>query len=212
MSLLEEFGGNAQERVDNAITSLQNGKGIILIDDEHRENEGDLIFSAEHLTVSQVATLIRDCSGIICLCITSEKAKALSLKYMVDDNTSPYQTAFTTSIEAREGVSTGVSAYDRWKTITTACSKKAVFTDLRQPGHVFPLIARDNGVLERRGHTEGSIDLMRLAKLEPCAVLCELMNPDGTMKNLPELVIYAKANNLPIVSIEDVCIVRKYYK
>ena len=204
MSLLTQFGITPRERVDHAIAALQKGEGIILIDDEHRENEGDLIFSSTHLTLEQMASLIRDCSGIICLCITQEKAAALSLKRMVDNNTSPYQTAFTISIEAREGVTTGVSAHDRLKTIKTASQKNATFDDLRQPGHVFPLIARDGGVLERRGHTEGSIDLMRLANLEPCSVLCELMNADGTMKDLPQLVEYANLHHLTIVSIEDI--------
>ena len=123
---------------------------------------------------------------------------------MVDNNTSQYQTAFTVSIEAKEGVTTGVSAHDRWQTIHTAIKPQAKASELRKPGHVFPLIARNGGVLERRGHTEGSVDLLKLAQLEPSAVLCELMNPDGTMQKLPQLIQYAKENQFPLLTVEDI--------
>ncbi|MDF1684389.1 MAG: 3,4-dihydroxy-2-butanone-4-phosphate synthase [Legionellaceae bacterium] len=204
MSDLVVFGSNSIERVNRACIALAQGKGVVLVDDEDRENEGDLIFAAEHIRVEQVNQLIQDCSGIICLCLTAENANQLSLKPMVNLNTSPYQTAFTVSIEAKKGVTTGVSAHDRWKTITTAAHPDCSFDDLRQPGHVFPLIAREQGVLERRGHTEGSIDLMRIAKLNQSAVLCELINQDGTMKKLPELIQYAQTHDYPLVSIEDI--------
>lgn len=204
MSVLQAFGQTPTDRVQAACRALVQGQGIILIDDEDRENEGDLIFSAEHLRVADVATMIRDCSGIICLCLTSDKARQLSLRPMVEANTSPYQTAFTVSIEAKTGVTTGVSARDRWVTIQTAIRHEASGADLRQPGHVFPLIARDGGVQERRGHTEGSLALMKQAGLLPAAVLCELMNPDGTMKKQDELVAYAHAHRLTMVSIEDI--------
>jgi len=171
---------NSQHRVITACKALQQGKGIILVDDEERENEGDLIFPAATITTKQVNQLIQDCSGIVCLCITLAIAKQLNLQPMVKSNTSSYQTAFTTSIEAKIGVTTGVSAHDRWVTIQTAIQDSASSNDLNQPGHIFPLIAKENGVLTRRGHTEGSIDIMILAGFKPAAVLCELMNKDGT--------------------------------
>lgn len=204
MSLLTSFGAHSAERVHHAITALSAGRGIILIDDEDRENEGDLIFAASTLTVDQVAQMIRDCSGIICLCLTPEKAHQLALRPMVEKNTSPYQTAFTVSIEAKTGVGTGVSAQDRWTTIQAAIQPAAQSTDLRQPGHVFPLIAQEKGVLMRRGHTEGSVDLLKMAGINPCAVLCELMNPDGTMKKWPELLAYASQYQYPLLSVEDI--------
>ena len=204
MSELLQFGKNAKARVEAACLALNHGSGIIVIDDEDRENEGDLIFAATHITTQDIANMIRDCSGIICLCLTKEKAHSLHLKPMVANNTSPFQTAFTVSIEARQGVTTGVSAHDRWVTIQTAIRNNACANDLRQPGHVFPLVAQEGGVFTRRGHTEGSVDLMTIAGLPPAAVLCELMNPCGSMQKLPELIAYAKQHQLTIVSIEDI--------
>ncbi len=204
MSYLELFGHTYAKRVESACHALHAGKGIVLVDDEDRENEGDLIFSAEKISIEDVNQLIQDCSGIICLCLTEEKADRLSLAPMVLKNTSPYQTAFTISIEAKKGITTGVSAHDRWMTIQTAIHQESTIQDLSQPGHVFPLIARTNGVLERRGHTEGSIDLMNIACLNPSAVLCELMNNDGTMKKLPQLADYAREHQLPLLSVEDI--------
>lgn len=204
MSHLTEFGSTFTDRISGACKALLQGKGIILVDDADRENEGDLIFSAEKLNVKDVNQMIQDCSGIICLCLTRQKADALSLKPMVTNNTSPFQTAFTVSIEAKHGISTGVSAHDRWLTILAAAKDNATANDLTQPGHVFPLIACDKGVLERRGHTEGSVDLMRIAGLKPHAVLCELMNKDGTMMKLPELIAYAHQHGLSILSVDDI--------
>ncbi|MDF1756990.1 MAG: 3,4-dihydroxy-2-butanone-4-phosphate synthase [Legionellaceae bacterium] len=204
MSHFKNFKDSFSERIENACKSLIQGKGVILIDDESRENEGDLIFSAKNISVSDVNQLIQDCSGIICLCLTQQKADSLSLKPMITENTSAYQTAFTVSIEAKTGVTTGVSAYDRWKTISTAITDNASAIDIRQPGHVFPLIANKDGVLKRRGHTEGSVDLMNIAKLPPYAVLCELMNKDGSMQKLPELIQYSKKHDLPILTVEDI--------
>lgn len=203
MSVLKQFGNNSIDRVNKACQGLISGKGIVLIDDEDRENEGDLIFAAAHLSIDNIVTMLQDCSGIICLCLTEEKAAQLSLKPMVEKNTSLYQTAFTVSIEANEGITTGVSAHDRWKTIHTAIGADDA-SQLRRPGHVFPLIAKPDGVLERRGHTEGSVDLLKLANLAPYAVLCELMNRDGTMKKLPQLINYAHEYQLPLVSVEDI--------
>jgi 3,4-dihydroxy 2-butanone 4-phosphate synthase len=173
------------------------------VDDENRENEGDLIFPAETITPMQMAMLIRECSGIVCLCLTDEKLKQLELPQMVGNNTSANQTAFTLSIEARHGVTTGVSAADRVTTIRTAIADDCRPDDLARPGHVFPLRARPGGVLTRRGHTEGTVDLMRLAGYKPAGVLCELTNEDGSMARLSEIITFAERHYLSVVSIED---------
>lgn len=209
---LSFFGANSQERVENALKHLKNGKGILLTDNEDRENEGDLIFPAQSMTVADMALMIRECSGIVCLCMTNDKADALDLPYMIKENTSRFQTPFTISIEAKTGVTTGVSASDRIQTIRTACNELAKPTDLARPGHIFPLRAKDNGVLERNGHTEGSIDLMKLAGLQPQAVLCELMNADGTMARLPKIIDFAKKHDLIVLSIEDIIYYRKFVR
>lgn len=201
-SLLSRFG-NPQQRIDSAITALQQGNGVLLVDDENRENEGDVIFSAQHLTNDQMALLIRECSGIVCLCLTEEHVNQLKLPMMVSENTSKYGTAFTVSIEAREGVTTGVSAKDRVTTIKAAIKKDVCPADLSQPGHVFPLRAQPGGVLKRGGHTEGTVDLMILAGLEPAGVLCELTNADGTMARLPQIVAFAEQHDMPVLSIND---------
>lgn len=192
------------QRVQAALSALKGGRGIILIDSEDRENEGDLIFAAEGITQEQMALMIRHCSGIVCLCLEDEQVKKLELPMMVTDNTSRYGTGFTVSIEATRGVSTGVSAADRVTTIRAAISPKAAPADLARPGHVFPLRAVPGGVLSRPGHTEGSIELMKLAGLMPAAVLCELMNDDGTMARLPEVTSFSDRHGMPIVSIEDI--------
>ncbi len=193
-----------EERIRSAVFSLRSGGGVLLVDDEDRENEGDLIFPAETIDRLQMAMLIRECSGIVCLCITEEKADSLNLPLMVRKNSSRYQTAFTVSIEASRGVTTGVSADDRVKTIHTAVNDSCKPGDLNRPGHVFPLRARRGGVLERRGHTEGTVDLMRLAGLKPAGVLCELTNPDGSMSKMPEIKAFAERHGLPVVTIEDI--------
>lgn len=203
-NMLKIFGENSKERVENAIQELQSGKGVLLIDNEDRENEGDLIFSAENMNVDDMIQMIRYCSGVVCLCLTHEKADELELPYMVTDNSSPYQTPFTVSIDAREGATTGLSAIDRIAAIKAACNVNAKPEDLVRPGHIFPLRAHENGVLGRNGHTEGSIDLMRLAGLKPMSVLCELMNDDGTMSRFPQIVVFALKNDLMILSIEDI--------
>ncbi|TGD57994.1 3,4-dihydroxy-2-butanone-4-phosphate synthase [Flavobacterium humi] len=209
---LNPVGNASKERVEIAIRQLQNGKGILLTDNEERENEADLVFPAQSMTVADMALMIRECSGIVCLCLTHHKADTLHLPYMVTENTSHYQTPFTVSIEAKKGVTTGVSAADRLQTIRSACNGNAQPSDLARPGHIFPLRAKDNGVLERNGHTEGSIDLMKLAKLKPQAVLCELMNADGTMANQTEIGIFAAQHKLPIVSIADIVYYRKFVR
>lgn len=198
------FSEGGDERMVRALTSLQSGNGVIVVDDYDRENEGDLIYPAQTLTEEQMALLIRRCSGIVCLCITAEKAAALDLPPMVTNNTSRYGTAFTVTIEAAEGVTTGVSARDRVRTIKAAIAEDAKPSDLHRPGHVFPLVARPGGVLERGGHTEATVDLMRLAGLSPAGVLCELTNDDGTMSRRPQIEKFAKQHNLPILGVDDV--------
>lgn len=201
-NLLARFG-NSIQRVENSLDALRAGKGVLVTDDESRENEGDLIFPAESVTRDQMAMLIRECSGIVCLCLTPEKVESLALPLMVHKNSSRYATAFTVSIEAAKGVTTGVSAADRVTTVRAAAADGARPEDLHHPGHVFPLKARPGGVLERQGHTEATVDLMKLAGLKPCGVLCELTNPDGTMARLPEVTAFAAKHSFPVVTIED---------
>ena len=202
-SLLSIFGDQF-DRVSTAISALQKGQGILLVDDEDRENEGDLIFSTDYLTEVQVAMLIRECSGIICLCLTDQKIKQLGLRQMVSNNNSQFGTAFTVSIEAAQGVTTGVSAKDRLNTIKTASAVHTTATDLCQPGHIFPLRAMPGGVQSRRGHTEGTVDLMNLAGLSESGVLCELTNLDGSMAKLNEIVSFALKHDMVVLSIEDI--------
>ncbi|MCG9778123.1 3,4-dihydroxy-2-butanone-4-phosphate synthase [Photobacterium damselae] len=201
-SLLAQFG-TPFERVEIALNAIRQGKGVLVVDDEDRENEGDIIFAAETLTSQQMAIMIRECSGIVCLCLTEERTKQLELPMMVENNTSANQTGFTVTIEAAEGVTTGVSAADRVTTVKAAIADNAQPSDLNRPGHVFPLKANSNGVLGRRGHTEATIDLMRLAGLKPYGVLCELTNPNGTMARLPEVISFGEKFDMPVLTIED---------
>ena len=210
LSLLAEFG-EPITRVENALAALREGRGVLLLDDEDRENEGDIIYSVEHLTTAQMALMIRECSGIVCLCLTDEHANKLELPPMVADNNSANQTAFTVSIEAKEGVTTGVSAQDRVTTIKTAANRSAKASDLARPGHVFPLRARAGGVMSRRGHTEGTVDLMQMAGLMPAGVLCELTNEDGSMAKTPEIVAFGLKHNMPVLTIEDMVMYRNQY-
>jgi len=207
-TLLARFG-NPVERVEKAVDALRRGQGVLVTDDEQRENEGDIFFAAESLTNQQMAMLIREGSGIVCLCLTEEKVQALGLPMMVENNTSSYQTPFTVSIEAARGVTTGVSAADRVATVKAAIADQACAEDLRRPGHMFPLRAKPMGVLERPGHTEANVDLMRLAGLKPYGVLCELTNPDGTMARLPEIVAFAEKHEMPVVTVDDLISYRK---
>lgn len=199
---LSEFG-TPDERVARAISALKEGNGVIVLDDEDRENEGDIIWSAEQITVEQMALTIRHGSGIVCLCMPKNDCDKLELPMMVSHNTSKNNTAFTISIEAAKGVTTGVSAADRVTTIKAAVADHAQPSDLNHPGHIFPLVAKTKGVLERRGHTEASVDLVRLAGFKPAAVICELTNDDGFMSRAPEVVAFAKKHHLPVVTIED---------
>jgi 3,4-dihydroxy 2-butanone 4-phosphate synthase len=192
--------GNSQERMAKALVSLKAGEGIIVVDDENRENEGDIIYPAETLSSTQMARLIRDCSGIVCVCITEDQREKLGLEMMTRNNRSQFGTAFTVSVEAAEGVTTGVSATDRLTTVQAVMNG----AKLASPGHVFPLVARSGGVFERDGHTEATIDMMKLAGCKPCGVLCELTNPDGTMMKLPDITEYAANNGFTVISIEDI--------
>ena len=201
-SVLDQFG-SPEDRVENALASLRQGSGVLVVDDENRENEGDLIFAAQSLTAPQMAMLIRECSGIVCLCLTPEQADRLELPMMVETNNSRFQTAFTVSIEAAAGVTTGVSAADRVTTVRAAAAPDARPEDLHRPGHIFPLRAKAGGVLERDGHTEATIDLMRLAGLQPAGVLCELTNVDGTMARLARIAEFGLEHRFPVVAIED---------
>ncbi len=204
MNPLEQAFGKSEERLTKALVSLREGSGVLVVDDENRENEGDLIFAAETLTEAQMACLIRECSGIVCLCLTGEQVERLGLAMMVPHNCSRYQTAFTVSIEAKQGTTTGVSAADRAHTVRTAAQPLAEPSDVVSPGHVFPLRAKAGGVLERRGHTEATVDLMRLAGLPASGVLCELTNEDGSMARLPEIIDFARSRGYPVVTVEDV--------
>lgn len=190
-------------RLATALHHLRLGRPVILMDDFDRENEADLIVSAERLTVPVMAQLIRDCSGIVCLCLDDQAIDRLGLAPMVVQNESRYQTAFTVSIEAKEGVTTGVSAVDRVTTIHRAIDASQPPGAIVSPGHVFPLRAQPGGVLARRGHTEGSVDLAVLAGLAPAAVLCELMNDDGTMMRGPSLERYATRHGLVALTIAE---------
>ena len=194
---------NQQKNIETAIKALQNGTGIIITDDKNRENEADIIFHANTITEKQMALLIRECSGIVCLCLTPQKVKELNLPMMVQSNHSKFQTPFTISIESKEDISTGVSAKDRVTTIKSALRKDGI-NHIISPGHIFPLCAKDGGVLERNGHTEASVDMMKLSNLEPNAVLCEITNEDGSMAKGEEIINFAKKYSMPIISIEEI--------
>ncbi len=196
-------------RVEAALEALRAGRGVLVTDDEDRENEGDLIFAAEKIGKKEMALMIRNCSGIVCLCLPEERVKKLGLRQMVEENTSAYQTAFTNSIEAACGVTTGVSAADRVTTIRAAIADSADNAAVNSPGHVFPLQARKGGVLERGGHTEATVDLMRLAGLKPFGVLCELMNDDGSMARGAEIAAFSAQHDFPVLSVAELISYRK---
>ena len=186
------------------LAAIAAGQPVLVLDDADRENEADLICAADRVTPAVMAMLIRECSGIVCLCIRPEQASALKLRPMVEVNRSRYATAFTQSIEAAHGVSTGVSAADRVQTIQCALRSTLERSEIVSPGHVFPLIARAGGVLERDGHTEAAVDLARLAGCAPAGVLCELMNPDGSMARGAEVTAFARRHGLLCTTVEAV--------
>ncbi|MFP4769668.1 3,4-dihydroxy-2-butanone-4-phosphate synthase [Pasteurella multocida] len=193
------------------MNAFKQGNGVLVLDDEDRENEGDLIFPAETITVEQMTMLIRYGSGIVCLCLSDEICQQLDLPPMVTENTSVNKTAFTVTIEAAKGVSTGVSATDRVTTIRAAVADNAKPSDLSRPGHIFPLRAMTGGVLKRRGHTEASVDLARLAGYKAAGVICEITNDDGSMARAPEIVTFAQKFGFPVVTIEDLVAYRQKY-
>ncbi len=190
-------------KIEAALEDIRQGKMIILVDDEDRENEGDLAMAAELATAEAVNFMAREGRGLICLSLTEKRADFLDLPLMVRDNTSSFGTAFTVSIEARRGVTTGISAADRAQTIQVAIDDESSAADLARPGHVFPLRAKNGGVLVRAGQTEGSVDLARLAGLKPAGVICEIMNDDGTMARMPQLRMFADKHGLKIITIAD---------
>ena len=189
--------------IDEAIRDIRDGKMIIIVDDEDRENEGDLVCAAEKVTPEIINFMAVHGRGLICLPLTEERCRELQLFPQTTENTSHLGTAFTTSIEAREGVTTGISAADRARTILTAVDPSSKPSDLARPGHVFPLRAKAGGVLVRAGQTEASVDIARSAGLQPAAVICEIMNDDGTMARMPELEIFAEKHGLKIISVAE---------
>jgi len=194
---------NAIERVKKAISEIQKGNIIIMIDDEDRENEGDLVYAGVFSTPEKVNFLAKEARGLICVAVDREIASKLELKPMVNSNTSSYETAFTISVDAKE-CTTGISAYERDLTIKLLSTPTTKSNDLVRPGHIFPLIAKDGGVLVRTGHTEGSVDICKLAGLYPSAVICEIMKDDGTMARRDDLEEFAKKHNLCVVYISDI--------
>ncbi len=191
------------QRIEAALEDIRQGKIVILVDDEDRENEGDLTMAAEKVTPEAINFMAKYGRGLICLSLTDERLNELRLPMMVSENTSRFQTAFTVSIDARKGITTGISAADRATTILTAVKNYTQTEDLVSPGHIFPLRARQGGVLVRTGQTEGSVDLARLAGLKPAGVICEIMKDDGTMARMPDLRIFAEEHSLKIVTIAD---------
>src|SRR6478752_96115 len=189
--------------ITEIISEIRAGRIVVLVDDEDRENEGDLVFAAEFVSADKINFLARHGRGLVCMPITEEHAARLALRPMVAQNRSRHGTNFTVSIEAAEGISTGISAHDRALTVKVASSEKATAEDIVQPGHVFPLIAQPGGVLVRAGHTEACCDIARLAGLQPAAVLCEIMRDDGSMARLPDLIEFAAEHGLKIGTIAD---------
>jgi 3,4-dihydroxy 2-butanone 4-phosphate synthase/GTP cyclohydrolase II len=200
----EVMSSDFYERVEVAIGDIRAGKMVILVDDEDRENEGDLTMAAELVTPEAINFMATHGRGLICVTLTEERVNQLGLNMMAPNNKSPYETAFTVSIEAREGVTTGISVADRARTIQVADDPQYSAHDIVTPGHVFPLRAREGGVLVRTGQTEGSVDLARMAGLRSSGVICEIMNPDGTMSRMPDLKKFAAEHELHIVTIEDI--------
>jgi 3,4-dihydroxy 2-butanone 4-phosphate synthase / GTP cyclohydrolase II len=195
--------------IEELIEEARNGRMFILVDDEHRENEGDLVIPAQFATPDAVNFMARHARGLICLALTQQRVEQLGLGLMSSNNGTRHQTAFTVSIEAKEGVTTGISAHDRARTIAVAINPECGRDDIVTPGHIFPLMAREGGTLVRAGHTEASVDITRKAGLHPAAVICEIMNDDGTMARLPDLVAFAQRHNLKVGTIADLIAYRR---
>ena len=205
----DEFTASALSPIEDIIEDARNGRPYILVDAEDRENEGDIIIPAQFATPEQINFMAKHARGLICLSITAERARQLRLPPMATDNQSGHGTAFTVSIEAREGVTTGISAHDRAHTIAVAVDPSKGADDVVSPGHVFPLVARDGGVLVRAGHTEAAVDISRLAGLNAAGVICEIMKDDGSMARLPDLVAFAQLHGLKIGAIADLIAYRR---
>src|SRR5262247_482083 len=197
------------DTIEDAIRDIKKGKFVILVDDEDRENEGDLVIAAEKVTPHAINFMAKHARGLICLALTPERVEELHLPQQAVENTAAFGTAFTVSIDARKDITTGISAADRATTIHVAIDPKSKPNDLARPGHIFPLKAQHGGVLKRAGQTEGSVDLARLAGLNPSAVICEVMNDDGTMARVPDLITYARRHGLKMSTIADLIAYRR---
>ena len=206
---VEENWRDAISSIEEILDDARNGRMFILVDHEDRENEGDLVIPAQMATPEVINFMATHGRGLICLTLTGDRIDALGLPLMASHNSSRHETAFTVSIEAREGVSTGISAHDRARTVAVAIDSGKTASDIATPGHIFPLRARDGGVLVRAGHTEAAVDVARLAGLNPSGVICEIMNDDGTMSRLPDLVAFAQRHNLKIGTISDLIAYRR---
>lgn len=198
--------------ISEAIEAIRRGEIVVVVDDEDRENEGDLIMAAEAATTEKVAFFVKHTSGVICVALTGERCDDLGLPLMVADNTEYQLTAFTHSVDYRHGTTTGISAGDRTATMVNLADPNVVWSDFNRPGHIFPLRARDGGVLKRAGHTEAAVDLAKLAGLNPAGTLCEIVNDDGTMARVPELRVFAKKHNLLMISIADLVKYRRSHE
>ena len=189
--------------IEEIIAEMRAGRMVILVDEEDRENEGDLVLAAEHVTPEAINFMVKHARGLVCLTLTEARCKQLGLMQMARDNKSQFSTAFTISIEAAEGVTTGISAHDRARTVQAAVARNAKAEDIVQPGHIFPIMAKAGGVLVRAGHTEAGCDLAQMAGCEPTSVICEILKDDGTMARLPDLIEFAREHNLKIGTIAD---------
>jgi len=198
--------------IEEAIEDVRQGKFVVVVDDEDRENEGDLTIAAQFTTPEAVNFMVTHARGLVCLCLTEERCDELGLRQMTEQNETPFGTAFTISVEAREGVSTGISAHDRSHTIQVAIDPTAKPADLVQPGHVFPLRAREGGVLKRSGQTEAAVDLARLAGLNPAGVVCEIMRDDGSMARVPDLIPYCERHGLKMITVADLIEYRRRHE
>ena len=206
---VERDWSDAISPIEDILADAREGRMVVLVDHEDRENEGDVIVPAQMITPEKINFMARECGGLICLALTEKRVGELGLPLMAAENSSRHETAFTVSIEAREGISTGISAQDRARTVAVAIDAAHGPQDLATPGHVFPLRARDGGVLVRAGHTEAAVDIARLAGLNPSGVICEVMNEDGTMARLPELVAFAQRHGLKVGTISDLIAYRR---
>ncbi|MBI9072192.1 MAG: bifunctional 3,4-dihydroxy-2-butanone-4-phosphate synthase/GTP cyclohydrolase II [Melioribacteraceae bacterium] len=196
--------------IEDAIEDIKNGKMVIVADDEDRENEGDIIMASEMVTPDHVNFIVKEARGMLCVSITEQRAEELNLAKMVDNNTSIHETPFTITIDYKHGTTTGISAYDRYKTIVTIVDENTTASDYARPGHIFPLVAQNGGVLKRTGHTEAALDLPVLAGLKPSGILCEIMNEDGTMARVPELRKFADKHKMKLITIADLIEYRRH--